>query len=128
MGFISKDARGGERQEEVKKQQRGCEMARSGVNETVSGERKKERGPKGDRVIGMFSHVCPLERHQSSLSLLDFLYLGVFPSVITPCHLPGDSSETLRGRAPLGFIEYLPLRSITVHNDTRAERNNRAGK
>lgn len=128
MGFISEDARGEERQEEVKKQRRGCKIGRSREMETESGEKKKERGPKGDRVIGMFSHVCPLERHQSSLSLLDFLYLSVFPSVITPCHLPGDSSETLGGRAPLGFIEYLPLRSIIVHNDTRAQRNKRAGK
>lgn len=79
--------------------------------EIDSGESKTEREPKGDGVIGMFSHVCPLEGHQSSLSLLDFFffYLCVFLSVITPCHLPGDSSETLCGRAPLGFIECLPL-------------------
>lgn len=74
----------------------------------------------------MFSRVCPLERHQSSLSLLDFLCLRVFLPVITPCHLPGDSSETLGGRAPLGFMEYLPRRSITVHSNT-ARRGMRKG-
>lgn len=86
----------------------------------TSGQRKTEREPKGDRVIGMFSHVCPLERHQSSLNLSDFFffYICVFLSVITPCHLPGDSSETLSGRAPLGFIECLPLRFTTVQNGT----------
>ena len=68
MGFISEDARGEERREEVQKPWADSEIGRSGEKEIESGESKKERGPKGDRVIGMFSHVCPLERHQSSLS------------------------------------------------------------
>lgn len=82
---------------------------------------KTERQRKGDRVFGMFSHICPLEGHQSSLSLLDvflYIYHSVFLSVITSCHPLGDSSETLSGRAPLGFIKCLPLRFTTVQNDT----------
>lgn len=50
--------------------------------EIDSGESKTEREPKGDGVIGMFSHVCPLEGHQSSLSLLDFFFfMSVFFSL-----------------------------------------------
>lgn len=54
MGFISVDGRGEERREEVKKQWGDCASGKSGEREIESGKSKKERGPKGDRVIGMF--------------------------------------------------------------------------
>lgn len=127
MGFISVDARDEERKDEVKKQWGDCELGRRRDREIESTECKKERGPKGDRVIGMFSHVSAREASISFISFRFFMSL-CFSPCNNPCHLPGDSSETLGGRAPLGFMEYLPLRSITVHNDTCTRRNKRAGK
>lgn len=41
----------------MKKQWGDCEIVRSGEREIESGESKKERGPYGDRVTGMFSRV-----------------------------------------------------------------------
>lgn len=93
MGFISGDARGEERREEVKKQwgdsEIGKKKSRERKIESGESERERARGPKGDRVIGMFSHVCPLERHQSSLSLLDFFISRCF----SPCNNPLPSSR-----------------------------------
>lgn len=122
MGFISVDARGEERREGVKKRRGDCEIGRSGNRETGRARRREDL--KVIESLACF-HTCARWRGINLLYLFQlfffFLYLCVFLSVITPCHLPGDSSETLSGRAPLGFIEYLPRRSASVQNDTRTK-------
>lgn len=120
MGFISVDARGEERKEGVKKRRGDCEIGRSGNGETGRARRREDL--KVIESLACF-HTCARWRGINLLYLFQifFLYTSVFLSVITPCHLPGDSSETLSGRAPLGFIEYLPRCSASVQNDTRTK-------
>lgn len=118
MGFISVDARG-EKRKEVEKQQGNCETMRGREREIESGESNREIGPEGDSHWHVFTRVFPGEVSIFFISF--FLYLGVFLSVITPCHLPGDSSETLHCRAPLGFIENLPLRYNSTSQHARTK-------
>lgn len=126
LAYVPEVKRGGKSEEAV------------GVTER-SGNRERAARQRDDLEV-MESLACFHTRARQRginpfyLFWIFFLYLGVFLAIITPCHPPGDSSETLGGTAPPRFTEYLPPARYRSHRTTththtqRTQKNERAGK